>query len=162
MVSTLRPLKTQQLLSIFKVLDRNKKGRLTLQDLDYAFSEMMNTSVSAEELHFTMRHLISLGTGEDGKATHGHDNRAEQEELDFSKFIDVVNSTLKLRTLEDILAGTFNKITGGKDRITVEDLLKLAQKAGIESGSDARVRLVTRMPTESADLAEFCKCVAGT
>ncbi|ORM40352.1 uncharacterized protein BXIN_2197 [Babesia sp. Xinjiang] len=162
MVSTLRPLKTQQLLSVFKVLDRDKRGRLGLQELDYAFSEMLDTNLSGEELSYTMKHLISLGTVADDATTHGHDNRSESQELDFSTFIGAVNSTLKLRSLEDIIAGTFGRLTGGKDRITVEDLLRLADKAGIESGSDARVRLVTRMPNESADLTEFCKCVSGT
>ncbi|GFE55726.1 2x Ef calmodulin-like [Babesia ovis] len=162
MVSTLRPLKTQQLLPIFKVLDREKKGRLGLQDLDYVFAEMLGTNLSAEELNFTMKHLISLGTVAGGAAAHGHESRADTQELDFSTFIDLVNSTLKLRPLEDILSGTFAKLAEGKDRITVEDLLKLAKKAGIEAGSDARVRLVTRIPTESADLKQFCKCVAGT
>ncbi|GIX64216.1 calmodulin CAM1 [Babesia caballi] len=161
MVSTLRPLKTQQLLAIFKALDREKRGRLGLKELDQIFSEMLGTNLSADELRYTMKHLINLGTVSEDAAA-GHDPRSDAEEIDFSTFIDAVNGTLKLRPLEEILCGTFSKLTGGRDRITIDDLLRLADKAGIDSRSDARVRLVTRMPNESADFAEFCKCVSGT
>lgn len=158
----LRPLKTQQLLAIFKALDREKRGRLDLQELDYIFREILDTNLSAEELRHTMKHLISLGTVVEDSATPGHDGRPESLELDFSTFIDAVNGMLKQRSLEEILGGAFTKLTGGRDRITVEDLLKLANKIGIDSGGDARVRLVTRMPNESADFEEFCQCVSGT
>ncbi|CDR95401.1 hypothetical protein, conserved [Babesia bigemina] len=162
MVSTLRPLKTQQLLSIFKVLDRQKRGRLGLQELDSIFSDMLGTNLSSDELRCVMKHLISLGAAAEYANVAGQETITDPQELDFSTFIDAVNSTIKLQPLEYILRGTFTKLTGGRELITVEDLLQLANKAGIASGSDARVRLVTRMPNESADFAEFCKCVSGT
>lgn len=162
MASRLRPLKTQQLLAIFKTLDREKRGRLGLQELDYIFAEVLGMNLSADELRYTMKHLISLGKVVEDHTVQGHDNRAESLELDFSTFIDAVNGMLKERPIEELLEGTFKKIAGGKDRITVEDMLNLANKLRIDSGNDARVRLVTRMPNESADLAEFCQCISGT
>ncbi|KAK1442923.1 hypothetical protein BgAZ_304410 [Babesia gibsoni] len=162
MAPMLRPLKTQQLLAVFKVLDREKRGRLGLEDLDRIFSEILGINLSVEELRYTMKHLISLGSVVKENASPGHDTGSNTMELDFSTFIDAVNSTIKQRPVEEILEGTFSMLTGDKDRITVDDMLDLSKKVGIDSGSDARVRIVTRMPNESADFAEFCQCISGT
>ncbi|AFZ80776.1 hypothetical protein BEWA_001830 [Theileria equi strain WA] len=143
-------LKSGELLDLFKSFDSGNKGALNRADLSHIFANVLGNKQTDEEIQALMQHIA-------GKDIQGNDVEA----IDFAMFKDLVNNTLKNQPIEAILRGPFKKISGGKGEVTIDELLDFAGKAGIESGSDAKVRLMARMPDGKANFEEFCKCVAN-
>lgn len=143
-------LKPGQLFELFKSFDSENKGVLTRADLSHIFSNLLGNKQTNEEIQALMQHIA-------GKDIQGDD----VEVIDFAMFADLINETLRTKPLESVLKNMFKKITGGREEVTIDDLLEFAGKAGIESGSDARVRLTARLPEGRANFQDFCRSVAN-
>lgn len=142
--------------AIFRCIDRDRDGRVSLADLSFFINDMLHQNKSEGEILGLLMEVAGVGAPGVIKDAKG------APILSYPSFLAFIERQLT-SPLSEILSPIFNFLDRDKDgKVTAADLNAFSSEVGLRLGEDGASQLLQSAgaPSDAVDYEHFCSIVS--